>query len=289
GDLSPPARIRAAKALARDGSARARDALASALATEPFWGVAVEIAAALGASRAPSARATLLRATGHAHPKVRRAVAEALGHWRDEEVATALLAMRDDASYFVVAAALHALGRTRDARAFAALVAGVTTPSWLETIAAGAVRGLGALADERALPVLEDLLRPERAEALRRAAAGALAQLGTQVDAARTRAVDAIERALADPSYMVRLSAYVAAEKLGDARLLPVLDRLAAAESDGRLRRDAAEAAIHIREDRSKPAELAQLREEVDRLRAESQTLRERLDEMTAARTEPPA
>jgi aminopeptidase N len=80
------------------------------------------------------------------------------------------------------------------------------------------------------------------------------------------------------------LSAYPAAEKLDDARLLPALDRLAVAEDDGRLRRDAAEAAIRVREGRSKPAELALLREELDRLRAESQALRERLDELTPLR-----
>jgi aminopeptidase N len=279
-DPSPPPRIRAAKALAKDGNRAAREALARALAHDPFWGVGVEIAVALGKSRAPSARIALLNNAGHSHPKVRRAVAEALGNWRDDAVATALLSMRDDPSYFVVASALHALGKTRDPRAFDALVAGLSTPSWMETIASGAARGLGALADERALPVLEDALRPDRPEPLRRAALGAIAQLGTLVETTRTRAVEAVERALMDPGYLVRLSAYPAAEKLDDARLLPALDRLAVAEDDGRLRRDAAEAAIRVREGRSKPAELALLREELDRLRAESQALRERLDEL---------
>jgi aminopeptidase N len=283
-DPSPPPRIRAAKALAKDGNRAAREALARALAHDPFWGVGVEIAVALGKSRAPSARTALLNNAGHSHPKVRRAVAEALGNWRDEAVATALLSMRDDPSYFVVASALRALGKTRDPRAFDALVAGLSTPSWMETIASGAARGLGALADERALPVLEDALRPDRSEPLRRAALGAIAQLGTLVETTRTRAVEAVERALTDPGYLVRLSAYPAAEKLDDARLLPALDRLAVAEDDGRLRRDAAEAAIRVREGRSKPAELALLREELDRLRAESQALRERLDELTPLR-----
>jgi aminopeptidase N len=277
-DPSPIARIRAAKALAKDGTRVAREALAHALAHDPFWGVAVEVASALGASRAPSARETLLASTGHPHPKVRRAVADALGSWRDERVAGALLAMRDDASYFVVAAALHALGKTRDPRAFEALVAGTKTPSWNETIASGAVRGLGALAEARALPVLREAAAPEKREALRRAAIGALAILGTLVDATRTEAVDAIESALRDGVYLVRVSAYAAAERLGDPRLLPALDRLAESEDDGRLRRDAAEAAIRIREQQTKPAALNDLREEIDRLRAESQTLRERLD-----------
>ncbi len=281
GDPSPIARIRAAKALAKETGRAAREALAHALAHDPFWGVGVEVAAALGSSRTPSARETLLANAGHAHPKVRRAVADALGHWRDADVATALLGLRDDVSYFVVAAALHALGKTRDARAFDALVAGIALRSWNETIASGAVRGLGAFADARALPVIEDALRPDRPEALRRAATGAVAQLGTLVESVRTAAVEALERALEDRAYLVRMSAFAATERLGDARLLPTLDRLAGSESDGRLRRDAAEAAIRIREQQSKPAELARLRDEVEKLRAESQALRERLDELT--------
>jgi aminopeptidase N len=282
GEPSPIARIRAAKALAKDGTRVAREALAHALAHDPFWGVGVEVASALGGSRAPSARDTLLANAGHAHPKVRRAIAEALGNWRDETVAAALLALRDDRSYFVVAAALQALGKTRDPRAFDALVAGTATRSWNETIAAGAVRGLGALADARALAVLRDALVPGMHEALRRAAIGAIAQLGTLVESVRTEVVDAIEHALRDSGYLVRVAAFAAAERLADPRLLPTLDRLIETEDDGRLRRDAAEAAIRIREAQTKPAALAGLREEVDRLRAESQALRERLDALGA-------
>jgi aminopeptidase N len=278
GDPSPAARIRAAKALAKDGGRAAREALAAALAHDPFYGVGMEIAAALGDSRAPSARAALLANAAHPHPKVRRAIAKALGCWRDAEVAGALLGLRDDASYFVVGDALHALGKTRDARAFDALAAAVNVPSWNETIAAGAVRGLGALADARALAVLRDALAPGRPQALRRAAVGAVAELGTLVDAVRTDAVDAVNAALDDEDVLFRMTAFAAAERLADQRLLPALDRLAHDARDGRQRRHASEAAIRVREAQTKPAELARLRDEVDRLRAESQALRERLD-----------
>jgi len=278
-DPSPTARVRAAKALAKEGGRAARETLAHALANDPFWGAAAEIAAALGSSRAPSAREALLANTAHAHPKVRRAVADALGHWRDEAVADALLAMRGDRSYFVVAAALHALGKTRSARAFDALVDGIATPSWNETIAAGAVRGLGMLADARAMPVLHDAMAPARHEALRRAAVTAIGHLGTLADAVRTDAVDAVGQALRDDSFLVRVAAFTAAERLGDRRLLPALDRLALAEHDGRLRRDAAEAALRVREEQSKPAALTELREELDRLRTDVHALRERIDE----------
>jgi aminopeptidase N len=281
GDPSPIARVRAAKALAKDGGRVARETLAHALAHDPFWGTAVEVASALGSSRAPSARETLLDSVGHAHPKVRRAVADALGHWRDEGVADALLAMRDDRSYFVVAAALHALGKTRSPRAFDALVRGMATSSWNETIASGAVRGLGALAEARALPVLREALEPARPESLRRAAVTAIGHLGTQVDAVRTEVVDAIERALRDRSHLVRVAAFAAAKRLGDRRLLPALDQLAESADDARLRRDAAEAAIRIREEQTKPAAVVELREELDRLRAEFRTLRECFDKLS--------
>ena len=88
--------------------------------------------------------------------------------------------------------------------------------------------------------------------------------------------VDALERALHDPAYLVRLSAYAACETLADARLLPVLDRLATAESDGRSRRDASEAALRIRIAAKTPPELIRLREEVDRLRDDVNRLRDR-------------
>jgi aminopeptidase N len=272
----PVGRIRAARALGKDDARDAQTALAAALRDEPFWGVAVEIAAVLGSARSDYARAALLDALDHPHPKVRRAVAEALGAYRDADVATKLLSRRLDASYFVAGAALTALGKTRDPRAFDVLVGALNERSWNETIAAGAAKGLAELADARALEPLTAASRPDRPEPLRRAAVGALARLGTQVDAVRTAVVDALERALDDPSYLVRLSTYAASETLGDARLLPALDRLATAESDGRLRRDAAEAALRVRAAAKTPAELVRLREEVDRLRDDLNRLRDR-------------
>lgn len=275
---SPIARIRAAKALAKDGSRAAREALGAALLAEPFWGVGVEIAAALGTTRTAYARDALLDALGHPHPKVRRAVATALGAYRDAAVATALLAALDDASYFVVAAALGSLGKTRDPRAFDALVAHLDASSWNDVVAVGAASGLAELADARALEPLRAALDPARTEALRRGAVGALARLGVLVDATRSAVVDTLERTLEDRTYLVRLSTYAAAEKLADARLLPALDRLGRAEVDGRLRRAAAEAAVRTREAAKTPAEVVRLREEVDRLRDDLGRLRERVE-----------
>jgi aminopeptidase N len=280
---SATARIRAAKALGKDGARVAREALAHALAHDPFWAVAAEAAIVLGDLRSPAGRAALLANVGHAHPKVRRAVADALGEYPDAQVADALLKLRDDPSYFVVAAAYEALGKTRDPRAFAALADGIAVVSWNQTIEAGAARGLAEFADERSLEPLLAALDPAKGEGLRRAAVKAIARLGALVDAVRTRAVAALEKSFADPRYLVRVGAYAACETLADGRLLPSLDRLAVSETDGRLRRDAAEAAVRVREAQKVPPQVAALREELDALRAEARTLRERLDAVQQA------
>ena len=276
GDPSPTARIRAARALGKDAARTAHAALAAALATEPFWGVAAEIADVLGGMRSDASRDALLANASHPHPKVRRAVAAALGTYRDAGAATALLKLRADVSYFVSGTALTALGKTRDSRAFDALTAALRVRSWGETIAAGAARGLAELADARALEPLLAATSRDRPEALRRAAVGALARIATLVEGVRTAVADALERALEDPAYLVRLATYAACETLNDARLLPVLDRMSTAELDGRLRRDATEAAMRVRAGMKTPPEVVRLREDVDRLRDDLNRLRDR-------------
>ena len=276
------ARTRAARELAKDGSPAAAAALRKAFEHDPFWGVLAEAAAAAGATRAPWARALLTDHAGHAHPKVRRAIAAALGNFRGKEVADALLPLaKHDASYFVQSAALHALGKTRDARAFDLLSAEIKTKSWNGVIESGAAHGLGELADIRALPILQEATTPGTEEALRRSAIGALARLGQLVEESRTSVVDAIAQRLSDPMFLVALSAIAAAERLGDRRLLEGLDRLNNA-FDGRVRRDALEAAIRIREGARVPAQVADLRSDVDTLRDEHRKLQAKIDELSA-------
>jgi aminopeptidase N len=283
GDADPIARIRSARELAKDGSLAAREALAAAFDRDPFWGVLDETAYALGETRAQWARDMLVTALRHKHPKVRRAVAAALGNFRDEVVASALLqAARNDESYFVAAAAFTSLGKTRDPRAFAALADAVGKRTWNGTVEAGAARGLAELADARAVDALLDAVRLGRDEGLRRAAAGALARAGELLYSERARIVDAIVELLDDPMFLVQLAAIAAAETLADPPALPALDRLATIGFDGRVRRDAAEAAIRIREAQKVPSQVSALRSDLDTLREEQRTLQDKIDKVEA-------
>ena len=282
GDPDVVARIRAARELAKDGSQVAQDALRGALLNDPFWAVSAEAAASIGATRAPWARTMLIEALAHKHPKVRRSAASALGNFRDARAGEALLPVAaGDASYLVRAAALAALGRTRDARAFDALAAAAKERTWNDTVEAGAMRGLAELADARAMPLAIEAAGSENGDGLRRAAVAAIGRIGELVEAERTRAVEAIDERLDDMAFQVQISALAAAESLGDARLLSTLDRLSQAAFDGRVRRDAMEAAIRVREAAKVPGQVSAMRGDIDELREEQRKLQEKIETLS--------
>jgi aminopeptidase N len=221
----------------------------------------------------------LLHSLDHEHPRVRRAVASALGAFRDVAVADALIARADrDASYFVRAACYTSLGKTRDPRALDILEGAIAGHSWNATVASGAARGLAETGDQRAFESLLWAASLGRDEGLRRVAMEALAKLGSQVVDVRPRVADALNQFLDDPMFLVQLAAIVATETLDDPRLLPGLDRLATSGFDGRVRRDAMEAAIRIREAQKVPAQVTALRTDVDALREEQRKLQEKIE-----------
>lgn len=283
-DPNVVARIYAARALAAEGSALARSALDAAFANDPSWGVLEQAANALGKTHAPWAQRLLIKWLAHEHPKVRRAVAAALGNFKDADVAHALLPLaHSDASYFVQAAALHALGRTRDHHAFDTLAGALKHSSWNGTVESGAARGLAELADPRAIPLLIEATQPDKDESLRRSALSALARSGHLIESERSRIVDAIADRIDDPMFLVQRSAIMAAEDLADQRFLGALDRLSTGGFDGRIRRDAAEAAIRIRESQKVPTQVTNLRTDLDALREEQRKLQEKLEALSRA------
>ena len=284
GDPSIVARIRAGRELVKDGGAQARTALEESFKGDTFWGVLAEIATALGKTHAAWARDLLLGAIGHSHPKVRRAVAEALGEFREAAVADALAKpARADESYFVQQSALHALGKTRAEKAFEILRDAAKQKTWNGVIESGAALGLGELSDQRATALLVALAKPGGDDAARRSALLALARQAEVLESERAAAADAILGALDDPAFAVTRGAIAAAARMADKRFLSALDRLAETAFDGRLRRDAAEAAARIRDGGKTPAAVSGLRSDLDALREEHRKLQEKLDTLSRA------
>ena len=278
-------RVLAARALADLPEPGAVAALAAALENDSFWSVRAAAAAALGKTRRQDALDTLLRARAQANPRVRRAVATALGefvvtHAPGNQRAAELLeawVVAGDASGFVEAAAALALGRTRSPRAVAVLPGVLSRNSFQDLIRARAIDGLGATADEVAIPIVEAAFTPGASIYARRAAVAALARLAEGTLHVR-RARERIEGWLADPDFRVRMEAASSLVVLADGRAVPAIEAALRAELDGRAKRRMREAINEIRDKGKSDEKLRKLSDEVERLSGESTRLRERLD-----------
>ncbi len=271
----------AAKALGKSDDPVTIAALSAVLANdEEFWGLRAECADTLGRIRAQECFTTLAASTSIAHPKVRRAVVEALGRFRTTAAVDALKprALRDE-SCLVEAEAARALGKTRQSAAYDVLLDVMDRPSWADVIAAGAIDGLAALRDERALPHLYARTRYGHPSRVRRAAALAVPKLSTD-----RRAREHLEDLLDDSDPIVRIDVVRALGDLGDARSRGPLKARAEVDLDPRVRRRIREI---VRDLGGEKKQTDQLKADVEKLQSEQLDLKARLSRIEA-RVAPP-
>jgi len=287
GDPRALVRWRAAASLARHDDELSVAALEKALRDDAFWGVSAEAARALGELRGRMAWEALSRSVDHAHPKVRRAVARALGEFRTDAAAALLVGKlkAGDASWLVESELAKAAGRTRRATAYDALVGALARESWRDVVRIGAVEGLGALRDARAIPLLLALTAPSVGASTRRAAVGALAELGEE----RREVREALEQLLEERDPHLVPEVLRALTRLRDAASVEPVSRVLRMTDDGRVRRAAREA-LRSLQSREGSEELRRLRDQVEALRDEVRAVRDQVAAASATRkTERPA
>jgi len=276
-----PGRIQAAKALAKDGSMEAVEALKRTVLSDPFWGVQAEAAKALGEVGNDAAMRALTECMTVQHPKARRAVVAALGQFRREEAAEALIRLleKGDPSYFVEAECLKSLGKTKSPKAFEVLQKALDRGSFQEVIRTGALEGLASLGDRRALPLVMERTKLGQHYKVRESATAALGKLGKDDKEVLAR----LEELLVDYWFRVRIAAANALVELKAADRVASIERAAHKELDGRVKRIFREAVIKLREGRPFDQELKRISEDLDRLKEENRLLKERLERLEAS------
>ena len=271
-------RIRAANALADEGSIEAVSALANALHGDSFWGVRAAVAELLGEIGGERATAALIAALQDPSAKVRKRVANALGGVRRPESTAALLAHTTDSSILVEGEVARSLGRLRAPAAQARCEALLTRDSWGEVLRCRAIEGLGFLRDEAALPLLLAAVAETTPARARAAACSALARLGDEVEATRTRVVEQLILLAEDANFRVQVAAITALGTLRDPRATAVLERAHSSAGDGRCRRLAGESLANSREGRTTAEGLSALRVQLDGLADDNRRLRDRVE-----------
>ena len=247
------------------------EALVTRLTDEKeFWGVRAHAAEALGKIRARECEAALLAARDTKHPKVRRAVMRALGRFKTTTAAEALKpkALRD-ASYLVEAEAARSIGKTRQTSAYDVLLDVVNRPSWADVIAMGAIDGLAALRDDRALPHLYARTRYGHPSRVRRAAVLAIPKLATD-----RRAREHLEELVEDGDPILRIDVVRALSDLGDAKARGALRARAEVDLDPRVRRRIREV---LRDLGSEKKQNEQIKDDLEKLQTEHRELKARL------------
>ena len=282
-DGCPVLSARAIKALVEKNTRHAIRLVASALTDHPFYGVRAEAARLLGARGGADSRELLLGALSEEiDPRVTVEIAGALGSWREAGVADALMAALDagPSTWHAQGALLHALGSTRDPRARGVLEAALAVDSWGDHVRQRALLGLAHTHDRDVLPVLLAHTTDAHSDRARGAAANALGILADRVDSVQRPAVDRLLEMLAEESFRATLAAISGLGTIKSPRALEALERLHRSAVDGRTQRMAYEAMVKIRSGRTTEAGLSTVREELDKVRAESARLRTRIDRM---------
>lgn len=269
-------RVEAARALKEHSADAVVGALQKAIMTDRFWGVAAEAARTLGAIRTDSAYRALEKCLKVRHPKARRAVVKALGEFKRHETVAALKPYMHDESYFVESEAATAMGRTKSRDVVPVLKKIVGTTSFQNIVAQGAITGLKEFPDDKEVAAF--LVEKSGYGNHHRVREAATFALGKFTD--NHAVVDQLKLLLTDSWFKVRINACKAFADADYVKAIPDLTRAAETDLDHRVRRVAEECINLIRDAAKKPKEVAQMRDELDRMKAKNLEMMQRMDRL---------
>jgi aminopeptidase N len=220
-----PDRADAAVALGKLKDDDATAALGEALGNDKTLGVREVSAQALSEEQTPGAAKQLLGALATAQePELRSSIVEALGAFKENaEVSAKLEAVaKTDSSYRAQAQALLAIGRLKSNGAYDALVTAVNGDSPDGILRNAALRGLGALGDDKAVALVREWTIPGKDIDSRRAAIASLAQLEKN----NKDLTKQIAGYLDNSPFLIRISTIFALGARGDASAIPALEAM---------------------------------------------------------------
>jgi aminopeptidase N len=199
--------------------------LAAALNSDKAWGIRALSADALGRVGGPAALKHLVSALDtNDYPAVRYRIVAAIGDFKEEASVPGRLEAiaRDDHSYRARASALQALGRMKSPNAIAVLTTAAEGTSPDNFLRNAALRSLGSLGNDKAVPLLREWATPGKDMDSR---AAAIASLG-RLDKSNKEVTQQIASYLTESHFSARWAAIAALGNRGDASAIPALEAL---------------------------------------------------------------
>ena len=171
----------------------------------------------------------LLEALGSAkEPWVRNRIVAALGNFKDNNDVLAKVnsIAKEDDSYRARASALQAIGKLKAPNALETLTKAAKADSPDEFLRHAALRAMGELGDDKAVPTVREWAAAGKAIETRQAAINSLARL----DKNNKDITQQIAGYLMEPHFPVRISSIFALGTRGDASAIPALEALLKSE-----------------------------------------------------------
>ena len=193
-------------------------ALSASLNNDRFWGVRVDVAAAVSGVQDGQLRTALIAATKDRDARVRTTAVNSLAKSKDPALASVYLPLLSDQSYATTQAAALALGETKNAAAYDALVKLLDTQSWRDQIRASALTGLANLGDKRALELGSRYAAAGNRPQVRTAAITLLGAIGKDDPRAFQLVSEALSAGASTLNFALSNAAGEALVKLGDPR-----------------------------------------------------------------------
>ncbi len=295
-DPDPISRIYAAEALAKKGGLEAVKALSTALQSDRFWGVRVEVAKQLAEIKLDQAFDELVTSLQDENALVRRAVVEGIASIKTHKSYQALkpIVENGDPSYYVEAAAARAIGSIAAVnlndiateQEILNLLKSVLEQreGWNEVVRSGAIAGLSQLkTSPAALDLILEYTRLGISQALRLAAIRALGAISTgQTSINLERILERLTELSGETFFLTQVSVVVALGQMETPKAIGILQALADQTPDGRVRRMAEEAVQRVQKNAGSDSSVKQLREELEQVKKVNQELKSRLETLEA-------
>jgi aminopeptidase N len=199
-------------------------ALGEAARRDRFWGVRNEALRALGHVNSPNARKQVLTALSNEHPWVRQVAVEQMGRFQnDEETVKRLLSIyKDDKAYSVRGQALQSLAQDKGSGTMALLEKALSTSSPDDVLRRSALRAMGVLGDNAAVPSLLEWSAPGKPSSLRGIAIGALGRVDLKNHDITARLISYLD----ESSFDIRFASIFALGRRGDPTAIEPLEAL---------------------------------------------------------------
>ncbi len=199
-------------------------ALGDAAVKDAFWGLRTEALRALGRIGGTAVQRPIAAAEADPRPWVRQVAVELMGAFRDNPGVAGQLEeiYRNDKAYRVRAAALAAIGQQKAESAFELLRAAAGTESPDDRLRTAALRALGTLGDDRAVPLLLEWSATGKPFGVRAAAIRSLGQLDKKNKEITARLVAYVQ----EPYFSLRFPTISALGERGDPDAIAPLEQL---------------------------------------------------------------